>query len=205
MSEKRARAGPLAMNHRRSATPSLEASQQQHIEQLVQEKRSLEATIKKINASVDQEKARSKSIAAELQAKWKSERQTWHSGVDILQILHRLVQLRASDDLEKERMNVLAEQDGIRREKIARLQRDFKIAMFQAKESELEARIEDLEDENAHLSDVQAAIISTSAEELSRQAKAMDELQAKLEATEVCQPIYPSKLYALMLAPGRTR
>jgi molybdopterin-biosynthesis enzyme MoeA-like protein len=48
-------------------------------------------------------------------------------------------------------MNVLKEQDARRREKLARLQRDFRITMFQVRETELETRMEELEDEKEEL------------------------------------------------------
>jgi len=48
-------------------------------------------------------------------------------------------------------MNVLNEQKALREEKLLRLQRDFRITMFYAKERELEERIMELEEENERM------------------------------------------------------
>lgn len=183
--DERPRENWMATHSRRSTTPSLEASQQQHIEDLVQQKRSLEFSVKKLEDQLAAEKGRAKTITTDLQAKWKAERQNWYAGVDELQSLHRLVQLRAADDLEKERMNVLIEQDGIRREKVGRIQRDFKLIMFQVKENELESRVEELQDENQTLADVHAALISSVAELIKEQAQKLREKQTQLRTAEV--------------------
>jgi chromosome segregation ATPase len=50
-------------------------------------------------------------------------------------------------DLDSERLAVIKEKDVARQERVARLQRDYRITMFQAKESELDGIIEELADE----------------------------------------------------------
>lgn len=59
-------------------------------------------------------------------------------------------------ELEQERVLLLKEQNVVRLEELARLQRDFQISMFQARESELEMRIEELEEINQDLAETHA-------------------------------------------------
>lgn len=131
----------------RSVAPSLEASNQSQIDDLVQRNRTLEHTIKKLNEKLVQETTRSKEVVLDVQKQWKLEQSEWRQGCDVLQSCHRVVQLRNMVELEKERMNVLKELDVCRQEKLQRLQRDYRITLFQAKEAELEDRILELEEE----------------------------------------------------------
>jgi hypothetical protein len=127
--------------------PSLEASNQAQIDDLVQRNRTLEHTVKKLSDQVALEAARSKEAVATIHEQWQHEQQEWREGCDVLQSCHRIVQLRTTVELENERMNVLKELDAVRKEKLKRLQRDFRITMFQVKEAELEKRILELEDD----------------------------------------------------------
>lgn len=159
---------------RRTVTPTLEASQQGHIDDLVQRNRTLEHTIKKLQERIALEQSRAEDSVSSLQTKWQSEQHEWREACDILQMCHRLVQLRATDELEKERMNVLKEQDITRAEKLARLQRDFKITMFQVTESNLRADLEELEDEKEEL-------LQTHGEQLAVVQEKITELLARIE------------------------
>lgn len=126
---------------------SLAASQQTHIEELVQKNRTLEHTIKKLQEALQREEDRGKDAVTKIQQQWQVERTQWREGCDTVESCHRNVQLRTSVELEKERLNVLKEQDVTRKEKFSRLLRDVKITMFQKRETELEYRIGELEDE----------------------------------------------------------
>lgn len=135
----------------RSAAPSLEASNQSQIDDLVQRNRILELANKK---QADESAAiiqKSKDSTLLLQKQWQAGQAEWRHGCDILQSCHRIVQLRSVVEAEKERMNVLKEMDVTRMEKLKRLQRDFRITMFQAREIELEERISELEEEREAL------------------------------------------------------
>jgi hypothetical protein len=137
----------------RAGAPSLEASNQAQIDDLVQRNRTLEHTVKKLSDQVALEVTRSKEAAATIHEQWQQEQQEWREGCDVLQSCHRIVQLRNTVELENERMNVLKELDAVRKEKLKRLQRDFRITMFQVREAELERRTLELEDENELMRD----------------------------------------------------
>jgi hypothetical protein len=127
--------------------PSLEASNQAQIDDLVQRNRTLEHTVKKLTEQVALEATRSKDAVATIHDKWQHEQREWHEGCDVLQSCHQIVQRRITVELEKERTNVLQELDAVRKEKLKRLQRDYRITMFQVKEAHLERKILELEDE----------------------------------------------------------
>ncbi|KAG6897048.1 hypothetical protein C0992_004457 [Termitomyces sp. T32_za158] len=131
--------------------PSLEASYQSQIDDLVQRNRTLEHTNKKLADQVAQEKVKGSEVIAEAQKHWRQEQLEWRQGCDVLQSCHRVVQLQNVLQLEQERMNILKEQDVTRKEKLLRLQRDFRITMFQAREAELEDKIRDLEEDREDL------------------------------------------------------
>lgn len=139
--------------HRRGGTPlatgppSLEASNQSQINDLVQRNRTLEHKVKKLSEQLAMEDSRAKEAVAKIRDEWKLKELEWREGCDTLQACYGIVQLRNNLEMEKERMVVLKEMEVVRKEKIKSLQRDFRITMFQAKEAELEGRITELEDE----------------------------------------------------------
>ena len=109
--------------------------------------------MKKLTEQVALEVARSKETAATIKEQWQSEQQEWREGCDVLQSCHKIVQLRNIVEFENEKMNVLKELDVVRKEKLKRLQRDYRITMFQVKETELEGRVLELEDEEQSMRD----------------------------------------------------
>ncbi|KAG1842013.1 hypothetical protein DFJ58DRAFT_66418 [Suillus subalutaceus] len=121
------------------------ASQQGHIENLVQKTRNLEHTIKKLNDELSLEQTRAKDTVNVTKQQWRAEQKEWHVGCDALQACHRIAHLRTACALDDERIAVLKEREIARRERLARIQRDYKITMFQAREAELEGQIEDLQ------------------------------------------------------------
>ncbi|KAG1886988.1 hypothetical protein F4604DRAFT_1916823 [Suillus subluteus] len=121
------------------------ASQQGHIENLVQKTRNLEHTIKKLNDELSLEQTRAKDTVNATKQQWRAEQKEWHVGCDALQACHRIAHLRTACALDDERIAVLKEREIARRERLARIQRDYKITMFQAREAELEGQIEDLQ------------------------------------------------------------
>lgn len=140
------RGTPLA-----TSIPSLAASNQAQIDDLVQRNRTLEHTNKKLSDQLALESARAKDAVADIQKQWQLEQREWREGCDVLQSCHRLVQLRSTAALEKERMGTLRELDALRREKAVRLQRDFRLTLFQIRETELEMRIAEIQDEREEL------------------------------------------------------
>lgn len=121
------------------------ASQQGHIENLVQKTRNLEHTIKKLNDELSLEQTRAKDTVNVIKQQWRAEQKEWHVGCDALQACHRIAHLRTACALDDERIAVLKEREIARRERLARIQRDYKITMFQVRETELESQIEDLQ------------------------------------------------------------
>ncbi len=126
---------------------SLEANQKAQIDDLVQRNRSLEHANKLLRDDINTGAANTKHQLSEAQAKFHTEQLEWRSAVKTLQSCHYISQLRIQLDFDGERLNVLREQENTRQEKIARIQRDFKLVEFQKKESELLARIATLEDD----------------------------------------------------------
>ena len=74
-------------------------------------------------------------------------RQEWHQASTDLLSLCRIDQKRVEVELERERSNALQEMKFTRDEKLLRLQRDFRIKLFQIREEELERKIEEIEAE----------------------------------------------------------
>lgn len=125
---------------------SLETSQKSQIEDLVQRNRKLEHTNKGLRDDLDAEKAHSRSQLNQADAKFHAEQGEWRKAVSTLQTCNYISSLRIQLDWDAERLNVVREQELARQEKIARIQRDFKLVEFQKTESELMARIALLED-----------------------------------------------------------
>lgn len=136
---------------RRGATPSYESSQQSHIDDLVQRNRASEHAHRKLKEELTQEKARAKLAIQDIQNKLHAEKREWREVCDTLQTCHRIHQLRLQAELEKGKYQLLVEQELLRKEKVAALQRELAITKFQAQETSLEHRIEELEDKLAKL------------------------------------------------------
>lgn len=122
-------------------------SQQQHISELVARNKTLEHTISKLKAAVEEEKARAHDAVAQIEDRWKAERAEWREGCDLLQIAHRVAHQRTGDELDRARFALLEAKEVLRTERLLRMQRDFRLVMFQAKELELEERAAQLERE----------------------------------------------------------
>lgn len=144
-----ARSIPTAIRSTPSSVPyeAMAVSQQTHIDELVQKNRTLDHVAKKLKDELILEQTRSKEAAKAIKAQWKTESDEWREGCDSLQACHRIAHLRTVVELDKERLAVVKEKDVARQERVARLQRDYRITMFQVRESELEATIEDLEED----------------------------------------------------------
>lgn len=173
------------MARRTSSAPNLEASQQAHIEELVSRNRGLEGIINRGKEEASQEKTRTNKIIADIQNKWSAESQEWRDGFDAIQTCHRIAQLRLAEQLELERQNVLTELNATRREKLARIQRDFKLFLFKSKEGELDTRLNELEDENYALQESHAEFLSLLKPKLTTLVKRIDDLEDQLTLVQV--------------------
>jgi hypothetical protein len=146
----------LQPNSKRAPTPvrkaapfaphdAMVASQQGHIENLVQKIRDLEHTIKKLNDELSLEQTRAKDAVNDIKQQWRAEQKEWHASCDALQACHTIAHLKTAYAVDSERFSVIKEREIARRERLARMQRDHKISMFQDREAELESQIEDLQ------------------------------------------------------------
>lgn len=130
-----------------NGAPSLEASNQAQIEDLVQRNRTIEHTNKRLSEQLTREVSRSKEALETMRQEWVNKRQEWHQASTDLLALCRIDQKRVEVELERERSNALQEMKFTRDEKLLRLQRDFRIKLFQIREEELERKIEEMEAE----------------------------------------------------------
>lgn len=133
------------------AVPSLEASNQAQIEDLVQRNRTLEHTNKKLVDEIAREQVRAKEAMLDMTRKWEATQAVWKEGCEDILASYRIVQKQLEVEVEKERSAVIKEMSITREEKLQRVTRDFKITLFQLKEEEMERKIEELEEEKANL------------------------------------------------------
>ncbi|KDR76244.1 hypothetical protein GALMADRAFT_68038 [Galerina marginata CBS 339.88] len=163
------------------AMPSLEASNQAQIEDLVQRNRTLEHTNKKLDEQLAQERERSKQAVLTTQAQWEKNQQEWKEGCEDILASYRIVQKKVVIELEKERSAVIKEMGVTRVEKLQRLQRDFKIKLFQIQEEELDRKIEDLERENTMMAEEAERNLSKERERCTEYASRWKETRESLE------------------------
>lgn len=167
------------------ALPSLEASNQAQIDDLVQRNRTLEHTNKKLAQEVAQERTRGNDAVLEIQRKWASNDLLWKEGCDNILRSYRIVQKQLEMEVETERGNVIKELAITREEKLQRLKRDYKIKQFQMREQDLELVIEDLEEEKTTLAQTKEAELEEAMEKTARYAAKLKEVKeshrAKLE------------------------
>jgi len=132
-----------------TGVPSLEAANQVQIEDLVQRNRTLEHTIQRLTNQVSAEVDRGKAAVQAIQAEYDTSQRQWKEGCEDLLGSYRIIQKRLELELEKERRMTLQEMGVSREEKLQRMQRDFKIKLFQLKEEELERKLEEVEEYKA--------------------------------------------------------
>jgi hypothetical protein len=137
--------------HRSNAPPSLEAANQAQIDDLVQRNRTLEYTNNKLSEKLSAGISQSKKAIQDLQKQSHEQEKLIREECEDFLAYYRFVQLRTASALETERLNALAEQKALREEKLLRLQRDFRVVMFYAKERELEERVLGLEEANERM------------------------------------------------------
>lgn len=126
---------------------AMAVSQQTHIDDLVQKNRTLDHVAKRLKDELILEQTRSKEAAKAIKSQWQTESAEWREGCESLQACHRIAHLRTLVELDKETLAVVKEKDVARQERVATLQRDYQITMFQVRESELEGIVEELADE----------------------------------------------------------
>ncbi|KAG9315333.1 glycoside hydrolase superfamily [Chiua virens] len=174
--------------------------QHAHINDLVQKNRSAEQTVRKLKEDLSKAAAdilalndERKSWEGDRKAwtierhKLMDERKTWAEGCDTMQACHRIQQCRVACALDDERVAVLKMQEVARREQLKRLQRDYKITKFQAREAELEAQLEEAEELKEEAMEVRDQH-EKSAQELKVQcAGLVDEIKSKTAEIKAAQ------------------
>lgn len=177
-----------------TATPheAMVASQLAHINELVQKNRSLEQTIRKLDEDLSNSTADIIALNAERKSregdrktwmgehqKWMDERKTWAEGCNTMQACHRIQQYRVACALHDERVAVLNMQEAARKEHLKRLQRDYKITMFQAREADLEAQVEQVEELRDEAMEMKARYEKSAQELKARSASLAEEVKSK--------------------------
>jgi hypothetical protein len=147
----------MAASH---ALPSVSASNEAQISDLVRRNRTLEHIKKQLAQELATEKERSKEAILEYQNQWHEQESLMRVECESLLSCYRFVQLRTVSELESERLSILNEQQLLRAEKLLRLQRDFRITMFYARERELEEKIVELEEEMERMAAERVALAS---------------------------------------------
>lgn len=160
--------------------PTLEASNQSQIDDLVQRNRTLEHTNKKLSEQLSQEHSRSKDTILQLQSQWDINQSHWKQTCESLLGSYRITQKHVQVELEKERMNTLKEMKFTRDEKLLRLQRDFKITLFQMKEEELERRVGDVEVEKSTVMHTNGLVVQKMQEKCAEYVIKLRDTQALL-------------------------
>ena len=131
-----------------STTPqeAMDARQQAHINELTEQLRTAEHMSKKLREELAQVQAQMKAEKANLNEQRLKEAQAWKVGMELTRASYQVTQARLLLLLDMERRNVLSGEDGVRSERLARLQRDYNLTLFQQKESELEERVIELQE-----------------------------------------------------------
>ncbi|KAF8508528.1 hypothetical protein BU17DRAFT_99697 [Hysterangium stoloniferum] len=123
------------------------AAQDAQISELVQQNRNLEQSIVQLRSQLKAEEARAIEAVNSIHDQWKAESKEWRDGCDALQARHRLGHLATRVALEHERGFRLEDKEQLLQERVATLQREYKITLFQAKETDLMLQVVELEDE----------------------------------------------------------
>lgn len=162
----------------KASAPSLQDSQRPQIEDLVERNKRLALDITRLEEHLAQKELHSQQLVKNTQEHLHKVQEEWRDGLDVVQTLHRLAELRAADELEKERMNILSEQNETRLEKTARMHRDYKLLLFQMDEAELLSRLEDLEADTSILRQRNTRLVADNSKLQSRLASRDEQLQA---------------------------
>ena len=124
----------------------MDARQQSHINELTEQLRTAEHMSKKLREELAQAQTQMKAERASLQDQRLKDAQAWKAGMELTRASHQVSQARLLLLLDSERRNILSGEDSVRRERLARAQRDYNLVLFQQKENDLEERIIELQE-----------------------------------------------------------
>ena len=124
----------------------MDARQQAHINELTEQSRTAEYMSKKLREELAQAQTQMKAERATLRDQRIKEAQAWKVGTELMRASHKVSQARLLLLLDAERRSVLSGEDSVMRERLARIQRDYKLVLFQQREDELEERVIELQE-----------------------------------------------------------
>jgi chromosome segregation ATPase len=149
------------------------ASQQAHINELVQKTRTLDSTIKDLQDKLTNSRAQ-----------WQAEHKEWIDGCDSLMACHRIAHLRTNVRLAQERVALGHERDSTRRERVAVIQRDYNLILFKAREKELEIEADQLREELRNAADGNVTLVAQLKNKLAEGMRELKEKAALLRDAE---------------------
>ena len=164
--------------------PSIETANQSQINDLIQRNRTLEHTTKKLSAQLAEEVNRSKASVKEIQDKHEANQRQWKESCEDVLASYRIVQKQLEVELEKERYATLAEMGVAREEKLKRVQRDYKLKLFQMHEEGLERKLEEAEEEKYDLQVQQEVIMRKWMDHCTKYVTRLKDAQEGLERSE---------------------
>lgn len=164
-----------------TSAPSLEAANQLQINDLIQRNRTLEHMNHKLSAQLAEEVNRSKASVKEIQDKHEANQRLWKESCEDVLASYRIIQKRLEVELEKERYATLQEMEVGREEKLKRIQRDYKLKLFQMNEEKLENRLEEIGEERYDLQGCQEAITQKWKDQCIKYATKLRDAQEALE------------------------
>jgi chromosome segregation ATPase len=121
------------------------ASQQAHIDQLVQRNTTLEHTVKKQREAILAEQTRTDDAISQLRERWRSERAEWELNIELIQHAHRASTLQLANELAAERARVSEERRKRKALSVVKNNLDFVIIQWQGREADLESQLFQLE------------------------------------------------------------
>ena len=114
------------------------AAQDAQIAELVEQNRTLNHTLSTLRVQLQEEVVRGTNAVNQIRERRKSERKEWRDGCDSLQERHRLAHLQTRVALEHERGYRIEDRAALVTERAASLLREYKITLFQKRETELQ-------------------------------------------------------------------
>lgn len=146
----------------------MDARQQAHINELTEQLRTAEHMSKKLREELAQAQAQMKAERANLHDQRLKEAQAWKVGTELMRASYQVTQARLLLLLDMERRDLLSGEDALTSERLARIQRDRNLTLFQRKENELEERVIELQE-----------TLETEREERERDDQEYEELREK--------------------------
>lgn len=122
-------------------------SQQSHIDDLVQENRTLETINKRLKDALHTEQNRAKDSVNDMSGQWHVEKTQYENSIETIHGLHRIAHFKTKALLEAEKMRVLKVHGEVRQERIRVMEKEFRISELEAKEEEWKAKLQELRED----------------------------------------------------------